>query len=103
MLVLLNKERVLVEMLEWAHLRLANILKVPIQAIDAKWELNDDDDIVPTFKVDAEQCEGLDTQTIGEVIENVAHQMKVELRGRMIGLQMYRTEHFERLFERGML
>jgi len=86
MIVLCNKQRVLREMMEWAKLRLAQILKVHPDAIDARWEINATGGMVPAFDIDTSICDGVEDRMINEVIQNVAHQMKLEMGIRMRGL-----------------
>lgn len=91
MLVLCNKERVLREMMEWARLRLAEVLKVHPGHIKAKWEINFMGGMVPAFSVNTDECDGIEDLLITEVIQSVSRQMKEEMGIRMQGLSEKRN------------
>ena len=91
MIFLLNRERVLLEVVELARLKIAGVLMVPSRAVTARLEMKSGS-LVPVFDVDAEQAKGPSREELREVIATVYGETTVELSGRLAGLEMSRHE-----------
>lgn len=91
MLVLLNNQLVMVEMIEWARLRLVEILKIEEHHVQAKWELNTVNKLVPKFTVNELALPEIDPKLITQVYQGVSREMKYELEERLRGLKSRRV------------
>lgn len=95
MIFLLNSEYVLWEIVELARLHMCEVLKVPLKAIEAKLELNNDT-LNPEFTVDADYCKGVEPGEIRQVIETVYIDCKQELYERMKDLNLTREGYLDK-------
>ena len=86
MIVLLNKERVVYEVVELARLKMAGIMRVPSSAVEAKIELKGGL-LSPTFAIDREQAKGLKSEQMRDVMSTVYTNLKAELKSRLNGLE----------------
>jgi len=86
MIVLLNKERVIYEVVELARLKMAGIMRVEPRAVTAKIELKSGA-LSPSFSVNPLAAKGLKPEQMREVMARVYNNLKVELRSRLEGLE----------------
>ncbi len=93
MLILLNKELVMVEMLTWARLRIVEVLRIPEIHVKAEWQLNSLKQLVPCFTINEIACPEIDPKFITRVYKGVAHEMRMELDARLRGLKERRGDH----------
>lgn len=91
MIFLLNKEYVVWEVVELARLHMCEVLRVPTIAVEAKLELANEK-LSPEFLVDAEMCEGVTTESIKEVVEEVYKECKEEMLVRLHGVTKTRAD-----------
>lgn len=91
MLMVINRESVLVNSLMWARMRLSQVLRVDPDHIDAKWT-KVGDRIVPRFEIaDSELADEVGTELVREVIQTVAGQMREMIAERFEGLSQRRA------------
>lgn len=90
MLVLLNREMILVEMLEWARYRVAEVMHLDPETVVVKWDTNASGQIVPSFGVDPEVAAGLTQKEIQEVMKSVSWEMRGMIRERIAGASQQR-------------
>ena len=94
MILLLNRQKVMVDMIEWARLRLARVLKCDPRLVRGTWALNKNEErpgLVPEFGVDAEVMSALDSDLTKRLFETVSWEMRIELEDRLRGLSTYRV------------
>jgi len=89
MIILLNKQLIMNEMLEWSRYRLAEIIRIPISAVVVGWEL-DGDQVHPKMSINREIATGVTDAELKEVCKWVAREMHGMLRERLAGLDQRR-------------
>ena len=87
--ILLNKERVAVEAMELARIKISVMLKVPIEEVLSRWE-HKDGRMVPAFDVDPAKIKGMDEDTIKQSMGAVWRWLKDSLSERLSGLEQQR-------------
>lgn len=88
MIFLLNRERILMEMLELAKLKISGKLKIPESEIVAGVTLTKDNKLAPEFKINS-AIEAND-KIYAEVITNEWGVLRGELEARLAGLESNR-------------
>jgi hypothetical protein len=88
---LLNRERVLLEVLELARLKIASLLNVPAQAVAARMELNAGK-VSPVFEVRSDEAQELSEEAVGEAIASVYSRIMEEYAIRLDGLQTTKAQ-----------
>lgn len=71
MIILLSRDVVTAELLEWSVLRMCHLLCVKTTAIQAKWLRNERGTWNAEFVVDADEARGLEAGDIQEAIRRV--------------------------------
>jgi hypothetical protein len=85
LIFLLNRERVLLEVVELARLKIAGVLRVPAEAVSAHLERKDDK-ASPVFDISMDEAKGLTQDMVREVIASVYAETSMELANRLAGL-----------------
>jgi hypothetical protein len=88
---LLNRERVLLEVVELARLKIAALLKLPGPAVSARIELKAGR-LSPVFEVASDMARGLSEVDVREAIASVREGTRAELTTRLEGLQITRQQ-----------
>jgi hypothetical protein len=91
MIFLLNRERVLVEVVELARLKIAGLLRVPASSVTARLDLKDGK-VSPVFEVETKEALGIPQAAVQEVIASIYAETMTEFAARMEGLRMTRRE-----------
>lgn len=100
MIFLLNREYILWEVVELARLHMCEVLRVPPAAIDAEIELHGES-LSPVFRVDADECSGVDKNEIRKVMGAVYADCRRELEDRLAVAGYTRREYLERFVWNG--
>ena len=90
MLLLLNRELVMVEVMAWARHRVAEVLRVPLDSVQAEWRKNSSDYLVPNFDVRKSACPEVPSNTLQQVLRGVSGEMRAMLDERLKGLEQRR-------------
>ena len=87
--ILLNKERVAAEVMELARIKIAVMLKVPIEEVAARWE-HKDGKMVPAFDVDPAKIKDMSEDAIRQSMGAVWRWLKDSLAERLADLEQTR-------------
>ena len=87
MIVVLNEDRVLAEIMELTQIKIAMILKVPREAVTAKWRRVGATGLSPELGVMEDAAEGVSREDITAVIKNVWRGSKLIMNERLSGLK----------------
>jgi hypothetical protein len=89
-ILLLNKEGVAAEIMELARIKIATLLRVPIETVNARWEANEGRPPTPAFDVDIGQSKDLSEDKVRQSIGGVWRWLKDDLSERLKGLEQRR-------------
>lgn len=103
MLILINKQRVMAEAMELSRMKVAGILKVPMEAVHAQWERNATGGVVPNIAVEFPETPEITESMVRNVIKTVYQNLKIEMAERLDGLKTQRPERRKELFGREIL
>lgn len=88
-LLLLNRERVILETVKLAQFKIAGILKIPLTAVQPSM-VKSGKSIKPRFDVNIDAAQGVTRAEVHEVVSRVYGFTKRELNERLAGLSQYR-------------
>jgi hypothetical protein len=91
MIFLLNRERVLLEVIQLARLKIASLLNVPAQAVAARMELKAGM-VSPVFEVSPDETKEFSEEAVRNAIASVYDRVMDECATRLDGLQMTRAQ-----------
>ena len=90
MQILLNKEVVAAEIMELARLKISAMLRVPIEAVHARWEHKEGKAPTPAFDVDQSQVKDMKEDDIRQAMGATWRWLKDSLKERLEGLAQHR-------------
>lgn len=90
MLVILNKELVMVEALAWARGRVAEVLRVSAGHVRAEWRRNSLNQLAPKFELNEVACPEVDPKVLHKVFQGVSREMRLMIEERLEGLRSRR-------------
>ena len=95
-LYLLTRETVIIECIELARMKIAGVLKVPLESVTAKVSVRKGR-VSPEFQVGMGDAVGVTEDQIREVVGSVYRWVKAEMGQRMEGLRYYRYDKKNRI------